>query len=328
MARRNSTKSTDIPQSTNEVEETTVSTEENTDTVAEATTEAPATEAPVTDEKAEVVFDLTAFQAAADSAVENADDATGEVAPLFLDPVLKEYRLLEGIKAKNAAKKLLTDAMKDQMNQITEPGAIQKARSYLQLSEGMSAGSAAPKGPKAPKAPVDPAVAFIAAEATLRLALVLHPVPEGVEQLDADEKAQELVDGSLEQAQAYLAWVQSDAEDKGEAPEASAVVLNAVKLALGKSAKAGSVKSGGGSSPYTGTRRDIAKHIQQAFEGAEAGEFKTVSEIRNTKSDEYGDDAPSAGAISIRLFPKGGGDCTVEGVNPTEQNGKKGAVKA
>jgi hypothetical protein len=317
MARRN-TQSQSTP--TEAPEETTVSTTtenvpETTEGV-EAAVEAEVQDAPKADKKADTPIDLTAFQAVATTASENADSATGEVAPAFLEPVVKEYRLLDGIKAKNAAKAWLVEQMKAQM----EAQSIVGARSYLQLSEGMTAGSAS----HAPKAPTDPTEAFVQAEATLRLAAELHTPGEGVAD-DNEAKVVELVDASREKATTYLAWLQNDAEDKGDEPEVTAVIKNAVKLAVGKAAKVGGRTNSG--SAFTGERRDIAKHIQSAFEGVEDGTFLTVAEIRKHTSEEYGDNPPSAGAISARLFPSSG-KCTVEGVEPsTNDKGNKGATK-
>ena len=73
------------------------------------------------------------------------------------------------------------------------------------------------------------------------------------------------------------------------------------------------------------TRRDIGAHIVSAFAGLPEGAFLTVREIRAHRSDEYGDEFPSAGAISARLFPSSG-RCTVPGVEPGEnERGVRGA---
>src|SRR5512135_1995208 len=123
MARRSST-THKADEATPEVtEETAVST----------TTETVETEAPKAEEK---VIDLSGFQAAAETAAAEADTSTGEIAPAVVEPVLKEYRALDGAKAKNAAKAWLTEQMKVQMN----AGSIQGARSFLQLQESMTAG--------------------------------------------------------------------------------------------------------------------------------------------------------------------------------------------
>ncbi|WP_409332795.1 DUF262 domain-containing protein [Trujillonella humicola] len=72
-------------------------------------------------------------------------------------------------------------------------------------------------------------------------------------------------------------------------------------------------------------RRDIGAHIASAFEGLPDGAFLTVREIRAHRSDEYGDEFPSAGAISARLFPSSG-RCTVPGVEPgADERGVRGA---
>jgi hypothetical protein len=326
MARR--TRSTD--KNTPEVQEDTVST--TTTEAPEATTteaESPeaveaavqATDAEVKDapKATDAEVDLTAFNEAVEKALAEKDSATGEIAPAFIDPVNKAYRELDGLKAKNKAKASLNEAMKEAMNKMD----IAQARAYLVLSENLTAGG----GSKAEKAPADPTEAFVQRYAGLRLALELvgSSVPEGVDEGWAD-KAKALYDSSVEQAKAYSAWVSSDAEDKGEEPEATAVVKAAVKLSQGKAAKVGAARTGG--STFSGERRDIAKHIQQAFESKEEGDFLSVAEIKNFHSDEYGDSSPSAGAISARLFPTSG-KCTVEGVTPsTNDKGHKGAVKS
>lgn len=314
MARRN--------RNTDEAQEATVST-----TTTEApveNTEAPSTEsteAPAEDKASEAPIDLTEFNAAVDAAIEGKDATTGEVAPAFIEPVTKAYRALQGVKAKNAAKSSLQDKMVEFMNKVD----IYTARAYLALSEAVKSAGGSTGGGSG-KTPADPTEAYIAKYVTLRLALELSTVPEGVAE-DWKDKAAALYKSSLESANGYVAWQANEAEDKGDAPEVSSIVKTAVKLSTNKQVRA----SGGGkaSTPYTGERRDIAKHIQQAFDGLESGAFLTIAEIRNATSEEYGDQPPSAGAISARLFPKSGGKCTVTGVVPTTSDkGHKGAVKA
>ncbi|PRY39335.1 uncharacterized protein DUF1524 [Geodermatophilus tzadiensis] len=76
----------------------------------------------------------------------------------------------------------------------------------------------------------------------------------------------------------------------------------------------------------SGRRRDIAAHIAHAFADLPVGSFLTVSQIRNTPSPEYEGTAPSAGAISARLFPASG-PMTLVGVVPDQRNGVRGARK-
>jgi hypothetical protein len=291
-------------------------------TVSTTTTEAPAAPAAETTAETpkapEAPIDLSQFQAVANQAVAESDTATGSIPEGELSKVITEYRGLDGVKAKNKAKGWLNDQMKEAMN----GDDIAKARAFLQLHESMTAGSGG--GSKAEKAPADPTEAFVQQYATLRLALGLLTPGEGVDDTWQD-KAKELVESSNQVAGEYLAWVRNESEDKGDEPEVSPVVRNAVKLATGKAAKAGG-RSGGGST-FTGERRDIAKHIQSAFADKQVGDFLLIAEIRNHQSEEYGTDSPSAGAISARLFPASG-KVTIEGVEPaTNEKGNKGARK-
>lgn len=330
MARRNSSKpvvqsdQTTAPAvAENTTEEITV-----TDVTTEAPVEAvvPATEAPV---KAPVPeADFGPFQIAVDAALEGKDSATGEVAPVFIAPVQEAFRHLDGAKNKNKAKAILNEGMKDAMNGMD----IQTARAYMTLSDSLTVAAA---HVKAERVPSDPTEAFIQRVVGLRLAtdLATATVPEGVKE-DWSDQANALFTANSEPATAYLAWstrpaVEEGAEDVAE-PEASSFVKAAVKLAQGKSGKIGGKTSKGTGTPFTGERRDISKHIAEAFASKTTGEFLTVSEIKNFHSDEYGDNPPSAGAISARLFPKGGGKCTLEGVVPAtsvDGKGNKGATK-
>jgi hypothetical protein len=209
----------------------------------------------------------------------------------------------------------LTDKMRDAMNSMD----ISLARSYMVLQDNLSAGSV----PKTERAPADPTEAHIQRVVGLDLARALLVRPEGVSD-DADSRAEKLYSEVYPQAESYLTWAADESETKGDEPEVPAFVKNAVKLALGKAAKVGGSRAGGTS---TGERHDIGEHIRQAFEGQATGTFLTVAEIRNFKSSEYGDNPPSAGAISARLFPQSG-KCTLEFVDPGQNDkGNRGATK-
>lgn len=282
------------------------------------TTEAPAAAASDGSGKATKAseVDLTAFSAAVDKAVAERDSSTGELAVAQIDPVVAEYRKIEGIAGKNKAKAFLTDKMRDAMNSMD----ISLARSYMMLQDNLSAGTV----PKAERAPSDPTEAHVQRVVGLDLARALLVKPEGVAE-DADQKAEALYAEAYPQAEAYLAWASNeDEENRGDEPEVPAFVRNAVKLALGKSAKVGGSRAG---TATGGERHDIGEHIRQAFEGQESGTFLTVAEIRNFKSTEYGDTPPSAGAISARLFPQSG-KCTLDFVTPGQNDkGNRGATK-
>lgn len=300
------------------------------DTVSTAAPEAPAstdtsTAAPAAEAPKENDVDLTAFEAAVNAAIsdtESRDVATGDLPATLIEPVNAEYRKLDGLKARNKAKARLGALMKEAMNETQFP----VARSYMLLTENLSAGSTG--GTKSERTPADPTEAFVQRMVGLQLAVGLAKsnVPEGVSE-DWTTKANELYGASEAKAIEYLQWANSDAEDRGEEPEVSAVVRSAVKLAQGKSAKVGgSVRSGGGSGD--GVRRDIGKHIESAFAGVEPGTFLTVAEIKKHVSEEYGDNPPSAGAISARLFPASGKECSVPGIKAGQNDqSRKGATK-
>ena len=173
--------------------------------------------------------------------------------------------------------------------------------------------------------PADPTGAFVQRTVVLKLANSLLKPGEGVTD-DWADKSNELFNELKSKADEFLDWYTSTAEDKGDEPEVNPLVKAAVKMSQGKAAKVGS-KSGGAA--YTGERRDIAAHITEAFADQEVGTFLTVAEIRKFRSTEYGDNPPSAGAISARLFPGGDGSKnTVKGTeSDTNEKGIKGARK-
>ena len=149
MARRNPKASeADSNITTEAPEEATVTATENEAADVQPTEEAASTEATTTDTITEKPIDLTDFQAAANVAADEADESTGDIAVEGMAKVVEQYRLLEGIKAKNKAKAWLTAQMKEAMNEAT----ISRARAFLNLHEGMSAGAkgATERGPAGP----------------------------------------------------------------------------------------------------------------------------------------------------------------------------------
>lgn len=301
-------------------EETAVSTatEETAPTEAVEPTTTESTEPKADSKPAEKPVDLTAFKNAVSAGVEAKDDETGTIPTGPLSEITVAYRQLEGAKAKNRAKDFVNDEMKTYMGKMDMP----MARAYLQISEeALVAG-----GPKAERVPADPTEAFVQKVVTLDLARAFATQPDGLAE-DVDTRRESLYNEAHPQVEQYIAWLNGDAETRGDEPQVSAVVRNAAKLATGKQAKAGSTRSSNGAG-YTGERRETAKHIEHAFADKEPGTFLSISEIRNIKSPEYGDDLPSAGAISMRLFPGEGKKCTLEGVVPaTNAAGKKGGKK-
>lgn len=283
-----------------------------TETV-ETAVEAPeetVTEAPA---EAAVEADLTPFKDAATAALAEADPNTGDLPESAIESVNKVYRDIDGVKGKNAARSFLEDEMK----KAILGKDILKARAFVGLKDGLSAGSGG-----GTKTPADPTVAFVQRVAALRIAstLVETSVPEGVGE-DWSSKVDDLVSELSEQVDTYQAWTQSTDED-AEQPEVSPVVRQAFKLSAGKGS------GGGGSRTSGGPRRDIEKHLQQVFAELPVGSFLTVNEIAKASSTEYGDDRPSAGAVSARLFPKGKAAYSANGIEATADEGKsRGATK-
>lgn len=316
MARRSNRQSTEA---TAEVQT------ENTEApVSTSTNEAPAPQNTESNTESAPV-DLSAFEQAVEAAVAEADVTTGVVPEASISTVTAEYRKLDGLKAKNAAKKHVADGMKDAMNGESLP----RARAFLMLQEKALVAASGSSGGTTHRAPADPTEAFVQRIATLNLASAAAQaqVPDGVAE-DWGTKVGDLVTESTDAVNGYIKWLSSDAEDKGDEPEVSAVVKAAAKLAIGKSAKAGGSRTTSNGQVYSGERRDIAKHIVEAFADHEPGTFLRVSEIRKFHSSEYGDDLPSAGAISVRLFPKSGDSSMPKlGIQPDMRDGKKGAVK-
>lgn len=310
MARRSNKKDETV-----ETEATEATVETNTET-----TEGTEVPAEGTDTKANTEPDLTEFKAAIDSALQDADSDTGVLPVVAREKIATAYRNLEGLKAKNAAKSLIDDGVREAIHASN----LAHARSYAEMRDVTNETKATKSS--APKAPADPNVAYAHRLASLSLAqtIVGNDVPEGVDLEKAREQADELAGSLGEQVEQYLAWAKSDAEDKGDAPEVSPVVKAAYKLATGKAT--GSARTGGGG--YEGPRGNIAKHIQEAFADKNPGDFMKVSEIAAFKSSEYPNKPPSQGAVSARLFPESG-NCTVEGIEPVQkgENQPRGARK-
>jgi hypothetical protein len=301
-----------------------VETPTENDQPAEQPTDAPAEGDAPSEKKEEAPVDLTAFEAAVEAAADEADETTGTVPEADIAKVTEAYRALDGLKAKNKAKALVNDKLSDAMNS----GKLERARSYFNIGE--QALVAAAGGTKREATPTDPTEAFVQRVASLSLAygLAVSNQPEGVA-ADAMDRANSLTESNREAASAYAAWLSQSEEDRGDEPEAPAFVKAAVKLAQGKPARAGSARSGGGST-FDGPRRDIGKHILEVFADKPVGTFLKVAEIRSTDTSEYKAGEASAGAISARLFPEGDGtksSMNKFGIKPDTQDGRKGAIK-
>lgn len=291
-----------------------------TDDTSTEAVEAPVegTESTPTEAPAEVVeVNIEDFKSAVTAAVAEGDPSTGTLPESAIESVNVEYRKLDGLKAKSSARDYLESQMLEAVSQLDALAA----RGYSDLKSNLKAGSTK----AADKAPADPTAAFVQRVTSLRLAAneVASSVPENVSE-DWAEQVEKLVAESAEGMDTFRTYLNTEVpegEDKPEAPEVSPVVRAAFKLASGKVA-------GGSKRAASGLRRNTANHITSAFADVEVGTFLTIAEIAKHKSAEYGDDSPSQGAISARLFPT----TTIEGIVPVEKgeiDGKnpKGARK-
>ena len=268
--------------------------------------------------------DLTAWRSALDAGLAAADTDTGTTDSASKSAVATAYKALS-VKGRNAAKK----AVQDMLRTFVRETKVEQAQALIELNDAMTEGAAA-KQTKTPAAPVDPTEAFVNGALRYRLAyrVFTTDVPTEVDaawQDKVNERLREL-EPQLAEYRDYLKKRGTEGNEELAEPEGiDDVVKTAFKLASGKGA-AGRAKSSVPRAAFDGPRRDLAKHIQEAFAEHPSGKFLKISEIRSFKSSEYGDDIPSSGAISARLFPKSG-KATVDGVTPAEQDGHKGATK-
>lgn len=323
----------ETPASTTEVEETdTVSTETVEAPEASDTTEATTAPTETTEEaaakaaaEAEANGKYDEYTAAVKNALAEHDPSTGSLPEVHLSAVKVAYQALAGAKFKKKAKDHLVAELQSAVNSAD----IFRGMAVMNLSNLVNSTASAPK-PPAERKPVDPAAKFIDELAVLNLAYLLrrNDVPEGVT-TDGDEgafaKAEAKVADLVESAEAYVAWVKSTAEDKGDEPQVDAIVKRAVKASTFKSA--GSAKSSTPSAPRVSTggpRRNVRTHVTQVFADKEAGTVLKVAEIANAKTEEYPDGDCSPGAVSAALkSPKG-----IEGFEKTnDANGNLAARK-
>lgn len=271
-------------------------------------------------EETETETDLSAFNAAVEAALAERDEHTGDVPEAPLANITSAYRELQGLKAKNAARREVDEAMKQAMNDLD----IVLARAYLKITKEALVAATASSGGSA-RAPADPTESFVQLVAGLRLAVTLaaDSAPEGVAE-DWADRAKSNVAENEEAARELLAYTLAD-EPEGDEPEVPSWVGAAVKLALGKSAKVGGARRATSRAVYSGARRNVLKHIEEAFAEAESGEHKLISEIVNYQSNEYGSDSPSAGAVSARLKSEKFSSSVVEPA--TDESGRFGARK-
>lgn len=312
-------------------ETTTMSTATEEAPVTEATesadnTAAEATESEAVESSAET--DLTEFEAAVAAAIEARDEATGKLPEAVTAPVTKAYQALS-VGGKSKAKAHLLAIMTEGVETNDSPKAM--AANELRRALVPAKTSGTPK-PKAEPTPVDPNEGVALQLAPLRVAFnyLSTNLPEGAEAEGVKAKTGELFDSSNAEIQGYLNWLDREAPAEGEEdtpePEVSVVTKKAARLIRTKV----KVATSGTGKTYSGPKRSIATHIEQVFASFPSGHFMTINEIAKAESAEYGEDRPSSGAVSARLFPTDGdpqGNVKVGGVTSGVRDNKRGAIK-
>lgn len=306
MARQNRTDDT-----ATDVTDTEVVTDETTDETAGVDASA-VTDAPAEDTAGEP--DLSGFKAVVESAIGESDKSTGTVPEANLAETLAEYRALDGLKAKNAARAFLEAEVMSSI--MSEPQDPIRAKMLVSIKDNLSAGSTSGKS-----APKDPTESYVVKTSVLGAAysLAYGSKPEGVAD-DAEQKVQEAVEKLTAEARAYKEALAALPEGADE-PEASPEIKRIVKLADSARPTARRV--------HTGERKNVLTHIEQVFADLNEGDFLTVTQISQKGSAEYDGSGPSTGAINQRLFPKDGEPFEGENFKAIVEgpSGSRGAVK-
>ncbi len=284
------------------------------------TATAPADEATATPqentENTEAVIDTSAFDKAINEALAEMDPTTGTLSTEQMHAVVGAYQSLDGAKPKAAVRAWIENGVKEALS--PEKGDIPKARALNAVRVEITKSKG---GGKSDKTPADPTTNFVELVVALQLGYthVTQNVPEGVAE-DWQARATKLASDTNVDLQKLAQY-----NGEGEEPQVSPLARRALKLATGKVSKS----STGTRTPFTGTRRDVEKHVKAAFADKASGDFLTVAQIVAFASDEYGAGEASPGAVSARLFPKSG-NCTIEGIVPVDAGDghPKGAKKA
>lgn len=235
------------------------------------------------------------FRDHVEEAVRNADD-NGVVANADLARVTMSYQALSGTKAKNAARAWVQAQAVIAVNE----GNLANARAYMvDITNALVAA-------KATKSAIDPKAAIMAR-------LMAHQIAGASLLTDIDDAGLDQADMLADARAAIVAGFESGDIDP-------AIVKAAAKMAAVKVAG-----HGGRTTTYSGPRRSVKAHIIEAFDDAEAGDYMTIADICAFRSDTYGDDSPSSGAVANALFVSGVDG--VIGVDATD-NRPKGGVKA
>ena len=271
------------------------------------------------------------------------DVATGHMSESLKQRIKQAYGDLPAGNTKTAARNQVKAYVNEKLTSIMDSDEpdIFAARTLFVVQNDLLVATGGPSATIA-KAPVDPTEAFVASITALYLAPNFVEVPEGVAAdwaTRVDNKAAELRDA--EGTTAYLAWVNGDTspvseedatEKRGPEPEVDPIIKQAVAISRGKGVgrttrpRKASGASGTPRAAHTGPKRDVGKHIAEAFADKPVGTWMSIGDITKFESVEYGGPAVSQGAVSARVYAEKG--CTVPGIVAAEgPTGKRGAKK-
>lgn len=289
--------------------------------------------AETTEQEADPVESLMTL---AEQLLDERDRSTATLPEAVVNRFGQEYRKLDSGQKRQARTRItarVQELLDDDSDTMME--SVLKAKAYNELMNETKRAAAPASRAAAPK--VDPTEAYVDQYLGLALATMAIPKPEGFDEAKAAESIQNLVgaynnpeSAEAQAFNAYVTWARNaDTENRGDEPEVPEYVKRAVKIAEGKAAGRGKRASSGTRAPRQsgGPQGDIAQHIKEALAEREVGEFISIAEIAKfeSKNAGYGENRPSAGAISARLFPT----CTIEGVEGVlakdSPQGKKGA---
>lgn len=259
------------------------------------------------------------------------DAATGTLSDALVEQVRLAFGKLPGGNTKASARPRVRAYVDGKLAEAMNEGDMPAARSFYALQQEALV---ARGGDRSLTKVTDPTEMLVHQLTALWLAPYLAVVPEGVAE-DWSEQVDALGRELVEPTQQYRVWLDANEDERGEEPEVHEVIRAAGRIARGKAARITRAKSGSGGgeasgavrAAYTGTKRNVARHILQAFEGRPVGTVMSVGEIAKFKSDEYGDDKVSQGAVSARIWAEGG--CTVDGIEAvmTADNPPKKAAR-
>lgn len=264
------------------------------------------------------------------------DPGTGVLSDALKTEIKQKYIDLPAGQGKDSARQQVKEWVKSLIEASIVTLAGERARTFfLVQSECLNAKGAGAGTGSAVVKQVDPVEEYVNEVVALYIAPYLLPKPEGTPD-DVTAKVNARAEELFKHIAPYSQWLYGDPEQRGDEPEVPDEVRRAGRIATGKATRAASTRkraaSGSGeattSTPrasYNGPRRDVAKHVAEYFAGQPSGYVALMGEIAKFQSTEYGDDRPSSGAVTARIWPTSGNASTISGVEAVMKDGKKAA---